>query len=155
MTYYQNKQLQNAYKDFVKSQHCNYFVTANFNRNTTINGARKALKHWAAKIDRKLLGKNWAKIATDERLHFFACAEHINSNLHWHLLLKITDKNKRNSFEHVAAKYWREIVECGNMQIDFLETEKDNAKASSYLSKELWKSNNYNQFIISREFCAE
>ena len=129
-----------------------YFITANFNRDSSLNSAKKTLGHWSAMVERSLLGKHWYKKEAHERISFFAFAEHLDSNLHWHLMLRLPDENMKNHFRMIAANYWKQIVKSGSMDIQPILSEQDRIKASSYVTKDLLKTENYLAFTMSTEF---
>jgi hypothetical protein len=154
LTYTYNKALQCSFRDFVKDQESHYFITANFNRDTNLNAARKSLGHWSARIDRMLLGKNWYKKNTDERVFFIACAHHLHSNMHWHLMLRLPQDGMRKNFLFNARDYWKQIVKSGRMDIQSVLSEKDKKLTSMYATGETWQPENYNAFIFSTEFSS-
>ena len=144
--------MQIALRQFVAEEDSDYFVTANFNRNTNIEAARKALKRWSAMIDRRLVGKHWSKKNADERMFYFAAAEHIHSNLHWHMLVRLPNEKMKQSFNWIASNYWKQIVKSGDMNVQLIDNSKDKIKATNYTAKDLWRTENYNTFTISTEF---
>lgn len=152
MSYTQNKELQVAARNFITSSNSDFFVTANFNRSTSIEGARKALKRWGAMIDRKLVGKHWSKKPANERVFYYAAPEHLHSNLHWHMMLSVPDGVEKKQFVLIAENYWKQIVSSGSMDIEIIDSNTDNIRTSSYSAKMLWMQENYNQFLISSEF---
>jgi len=83
----ENRRIRRAMNELLRDMEAEYFVTANFNMGTSYEAARKTLKGWHARLDRKLLGGSWCRKAQDERTQYVAFAEHLDSNLHWHLLL--------------------------------------------------------------------
>ena len=99
-----NKRIRKAMNEMLCDMDAEYFVTANFNRDTSYAAARKALKAWYARVDKALLGGSWSRKARNERTFFIACVEHFDSNLHWHLLLRLGDGAERQRFEAVATK---------------------------------------------------
>ncbi len=152
MTYADNKLNQTAIRQFISARNSDFFVTANFNRDTNIESARNALKSGGARIDRRLVGKHWSKKPVEERIFFYAAPEHIHSNLHWHIMLSVPDEDKKKHFKWIAANYWKQLVPSGSMDIQLITSAADNAKASSYVAKELWRQENIDAFLISTEF---
>jgi len=127
-----------------------YFITANMNRPTNWLGARRLLKDWHARVDRKLLGKNWAQ-KHDKRSFFIAFYEGAETNEHWHLLLKVANE-KNEIFENIAGAHWDYLVQSGSLDVQRLATRKDAQKAGSYMTKELYKDGAIESFILSTEF---
>ena len=152
MNYTQQKQNQVALRQLVTSSNSDFFVTANFNRSTNIEAARKALKRWGAMVDRKLVGKHWSKKPADERVFYYAAPEHLRSNLHWHMMLRLPNGVDKKQFVWVAENCWKQIVSSGSMDIKLLNGEADKIETAAYTTKELWRQENMDAFIVSTEF---
>ncbi len=127
-----------------------YFVTANLNRQTNWQGARRLLRDWHARLDRKLLGGRWAR-KTEQRTLFIAFYEGAETNEHWHMLLKAT-KAKNEIFENEAARLWEGLVASGSLDIQKLATQDDALRVGGYITKELWKQDAVERFVVSTEF---
>jgi len=152
MSYVKNKELQVAARNFITSSNSDFFVTANFNRSTNIEGARAALKRWGAMVDRKFVGKHWSKKEPSERVFYYAAAEHLHSNLHWHMMLKLPNGVEKKQFVWIAENYWKQVVSSGSMDIKLLCNDADKTKTAAYMSKVLWQPENFKAFTISTEF---
>ena len=144
----------------------NYFVTLAFNpskklpNNTTkgnynnwsIDKAVDALKHWHARLDRKLLGPDWGKELKKElRTQFIAFVEHPDSNIHWHLILKLNSP-KANMFLEEADAIWEKLVPSGTIDIKPIRTAKDNLDFSGYCSKASRSYDPANHIVFSSNF---
>lgn len=147
-TYYERKRLQKAMRDFVIEQGADYFVTAAFNRNISRDNAQRKLYRWHAYIDKKLLGKNWCAAPPERRLKFAAFAEHLSSNLHWHIMVKLADADRADVFEHTASKCWKRCVESGDMDVQKLYEDFDVRKTCIYATKDIWQAANYDSITF-------
>ncbi len=127
-----------------------YFITANFNRATNWEGTRRNLKDWHARVDRQLLGGRWAK-KTKQRTFFIACSEGGETNLHWHLLAKVAD-GKQERFENCAAELWKQMVKSGSLDVQKLHAKPDEVRTANYTTKELWRDEAIEHFVLSTEF---
>lgn len=135
----------------VDDQNFTYFVTLVFNRCETIDSARKKLRMFHQKLDRKILGVDWYKKPHDQRTFFIAFPEHIASNLHYHLLVKVRDEYK-GRFEEHAPSVWEGLVKSGSINIQEIYDERG---LISYCVKEQHKNQNFQSFIISTEFSSK
>ena len=81
-----------------------------------------------------------------------AFAEHPDSNLHYHLMLRLADPTRHVEFAAIASAFWQEVVAGGSMEVGFLATALDLEKSAIYATKDLWRSDLINNFIISSEF---
>ena len=150
-----NKEMRSAVRDWIVAEGADYFVTAVFNRETNFAGAQNNLRHWHARIDRCLLGKRWQKKEEQERTFFWAFAEHPDSNLHYHLMVKLSDPAKRTKFEANAKACWQKIVNSGDMEFRYLATNSDLIDRAGYSTKGLWRSDLHENYIISSMFLSE
>ncbi len=151
-TFFENRRLKKAMANFLYELDASYFVTANFNRDTNYAAARRTLSAWHARIDKALLGGSWSRKARNERTFFIACVGHIDSNLHWHLILRLGDGAERQRFEAVAAESWVKLVLGGSMKVDWLATDLDRLKTARYTVEELWQQRAIESFVLSTEF---
>lgn len=145
-----NAEIRNAMDELLRRYDWDFFITVNFNRDTTWEGARANLKHWHAAMDRNLLGGRWAK-KTEQRTFYFAFMEGAETNRHWHMLARVHD-GKQDKLENTAAWIWKDIVKSGSMDVQRLETAYDRSRASGYAIKQLWADRNLEEFLVSTEF---
>lgn len=131
-----------------------YFVTANFNRDVSYNGAREALRSWHLRLDRRLLGPKWQKKPAENRTQFIAYVEHLSSNLHWHLLVRPPGHVSQTEFSAAAKDAWGCLVEGGSLDIQIARSKADREKVASYCTKDLWIRENYEKFVLSTEFLS-
>ncbi|MGB4107665.1 MAG: hypothetical protein WBK55_07695 [Alphaproteobacteria bacterium] len=136
------------FKVWLDSQNFTHFMTLVFNRPETLDSARDKLKKFHANIDRRILGTNWYKKPPEERTFFIAFPEHIQSNLHYHLLTRV-NREHIERFEQHAPDVWETLVKSGSIDIQPFTGRLD------YCLKEQYKDQNYRAFIISREFCSK
>lgn len=130
-----------------------FFITANFNRETSFDAGREKLRKWHQKLDRKIYGKYFSKKEPEDRTFFFAFPEigGKTGGLHYHLLLKVPD-DKRREFQIFASGIWEKIVPSGDLDVRSLKEEIDQVKTKNYSIKDSWKTSNYDNFILSTEF---
>ena len=154
ISFYNNRQeLKEALRTLVLSTEPKVFATAVFNDYASPERGRAAMKRLHAKIDLKLFGRYFYKTAAKKRTFFFAFPENISSNLHYHLLVR-PPANKIERFINVAPKVWQDICPQGNLKLALLSTEEDRQKVSFYSTKDTFIEKNFENFIISSEFCS-
>lgn len=152
LTISQKNRIRSAIRSMVCELEPNYFVTANFNREMTFEGAKRCLRHWHACIDHARLGTKWSKKPSDDRVFFFAFAEHPDTNLHYHLILRAPRLLDRPCFEALAPQVWERVVKGGSLDVQELKTELDVARVSTYATKDLWQDRLLEQWVLSSEF---
>lgn len=127
----------------------NYFITLAFNRRANTYTAKRNLKHFFSGIEQKTLGRHFYK-TNDSRIRAIAFAEHIKSNFHYHILATVPEKYKV-LFNMYAKFIWQKEVPSGDIKIDYLKQSQDVFATSSYCTKEIFKAENYQNFILATE----
>lgn len=143
---------QQTLVEFVTRHPFNTFVTLTFNDSHSFDYMRQKLKTFHARLDRHVLGYNWAKKSAAERTFFIAFAEKVNSNAHFHLMMKASD-TRLGKIHEVAADTWKYLVPAGDCQIKSF-CDADRMRIASYVTKEQRYSENNSNFIISTEFSS-
>jgi hypothetical protein len=90
--FHYNKRLRQEISNWLPTIEADLFITLNFNRPKSLQGARNQLKGWLARVDRSFLGHNWNKKPSPERTSGVAIIENPRKNLHAHVLLKFPPK---------------------------------------------------------------
>src|SRR5262249_33621835 len=75
-------------RQWLRAMAFSHFATFNFNQDTTLDGGKKALKGFLARWDRRVLGKRFNKEPREKRTLLIGFVEHIDSNLHYHSLVR-------------------------------------------------------------------
>jgi hypothetical protein len=143
-------------KEFVEKQGFKWWITANFNRETTKEQGFKKLREWHGRIDRALHGRCFYKKKKDERLFFIACPETggYSECLHYHILAKMPECSEEE-FKLIAEPTWLQLVTCGSLDVQEIgDTKADQEKVIGYGLKEVWVGSNYENFIISTQFSS-
>ena len=144
-----NKQLNDSVRDMIADFDGDYFVTAVFNREVGLEGAKKSLQLWHNQINKKLYGNKWAGADANERLQYIAVPEHIGRNIHWHMVLKKADRKRGWKFMLFAEYLWKKKNKAGSMDVQKLVTVQDKEKVGYYVTKDTWQAQNYNNIILS------
>lgn len=119
-----------TWQDWLPETEWDYFVTLTFNPKTELSTgkiqrpigrqwcvkrAANDLHEWHARLDRKMLGKKWHERPI-ERTRFIAFVEHPNSNIHWHMMLKL-NCTRHDTFNSEAPKIWKKLIKSGTVDI--------------------------------------
>lgn len=126
------------------------FVTLTFAQNLGLARSRKHLGHWFGCLDYHYLGKNWSRRPSDERTEAIAFPENIESNLHYHLLLRLPLEAQQESFalqRSTLLTHWVETSPGGTCL-----TLIRNAGAARYVTKRLVQPGYWQHFVLAREF---
>lgn len=142
--------------EFIADQGFKWWLTANFNRETTKEQGFKKLREWQSRVDRALHGRYYYKKKKDERLFFIACPEigGYSGCLHYHIFAQMPECSEEK-FQLIAEPTWLHLVKCGSLDVQEIgDTEADQKKVIGYGLKEFWFDSNYERFIISTEFSS-
>lgn len=145
------KMLQASLTDVILNLRPNIFLTLVFNRETSPTFARNSLKHFFSNVERRCLGKDYYKQAPAERLIAVAFPERLTSNFHYHVIGHLP-RQQLVTVPIYAKVTWSRLCPAGSLVIDHLGDDIDCAKAASYSCKEVFKAQNYENFIVSTEF---
>jgi len=141
-----NTDYRNGIIELIELQGFRYFTTLAFNRDITANGARHYLKLLHARLDRKALGRNWAKKDPhDERLLSISFIEHPLTNLHFHMLWRAPQHEAM--LLGAMPGIWEKLVPSGDVKT--LPISKID-KLSWYCTKQLTPDS----YILSTEFSS-
>jgi hypothetical protein len=142
-----NTVYRNGIIELIELQDFRYFTTLVFNRDITANGARHFLRELHARLDRKALGRNWArKDPHNERLLSISFIEHPLTNLHFHMLWR-APQHETMLIEAMPG-IWKKLFKSGDVDTKpILKID----KLSWYCTKELTPDS----YILSTEFSSQ
>ena len=151
ITYSEHSRLEYQINKFLADQDFTHHVTLAFNEWRSLPSARETLRQWHGRVDRALLGRSWQKRSLGCRTLFLAFAEHIDSNIHYHLLVRPASARIGYSFDIATEHAWRNLVQGGSVAVSPIY---DAIGISHYVTKDLWQSRNYENFVVSTEFVS-
>lgn len=146
------KELKEGVRQLVLSIDPEVFGTAVFNDYASLDRGRYTLKRFHDKVDREIFGIRFNDIPMKDRTFFFAFPERMTINLHYHLYIR-PPFGKLALFMDVAPEIWKKVCPSGNLKIDLITSETDLRKGSYYITKDCFMERNFENFIISSEFC--
>lgn len=135
-----NEDQRQGLLDCIGDKSFNLAMTMNFDfgclHTITQENATRALRAWDAAINRKLLGRNWAR-KHDRHLEYFAFLEKMEEFPHYHLLVNAPAK-ELGFVAREAKRAWQRLKTADKshhgVEITALYNQPDWA---SYISKEL------------------
>lgn len=146
------KELKEAIRQLVLSTNPRVFGTAAFNSYASLERGRSTLGRAYGQIDRKILGPSFKNIPNEDRTFFIAFPERISTNLHYHFYIR-PPAGKLDLFMKEAPRIWKKICPSGDLHLDLILFETDLRKGSYYITKDCFIERNFENFIISTEFC--
>jgi uncharacterized protein (DUF1810 family) len=143
------RELRNAFDTWMDDLAFPLFLTLNINAPASFKSARRLLKNFAAKLDRRLLGPRYHK-RTDTRTLFIAVPENEHSNFHYHVLMEVnaTHAPSMLELETLITAAWEGVILSGSVWLRGIHDD----GAARYTAKDLMKYEHFNEFIISTEF---
>ena len=129
----------------------NFFATLTFRQNVGLLGARKNIEHWLACLDRHYLGRQWWKRPSAERTIGIGLAENVESNLHYHWLLRLPESAKNENAAQrgrTIERFWTQATRGGTCRV----VEIRDSGAPRYAAKQLVRPGYADHFILASEF---
>jgi hypothetical protein len=122
-----------------------YFVSFATNREMTINGVHSKVRAWLARVDRYLLGRNWAKAPRDDRTLLVGYIEKPDLNIHMHAMVRLAVSDKILPVWR-ATEYWLDLVKSGDFDMQCIN---DQTAVAHYITKVVTNPVLYESFYIS------
>ena len=148
-TYRQQYRL--AWEQLVAELDFGLFVTLNFNRDTTLAGARRMLGLFLARLDRRFLGHRWCRKGPERTLGM-AVLENQETNLHIHLAMRLPASAAALSFSEqqlYLESTWNQLVVGGQCDVQAVY---DRAGVAHYMAKQLPRRGYAKGYILASEF---
>lgn len=143
--------LREALIELFVAQEFPYFLTLNFNREMTPDGAKRVLKVLLAFIDRHFLGPRWQEMPV-HRTQMIAIPENITTNFHYHAGAGFPPKAMRLSpvdVEKIIQRNFGRLVPGATCKLLVVE---DAAGLADYITKQQWQPDAIERVVLSREF---
>jgi hypothetical protein len=139
-----------AVQQWLAAMDVDLFVSLTFPQNVGLERGRHALRHWFACLDSHYLGKGWARRPSGERTVAIAFPENIMSNLHYHSLMRVPEKQRESVANRSSTleKFWVRIVPRGTCQVRSIR----DAGAARYVTKQMVRPGYWQHYILASEF---
>ncbi len=154
LRYQSRREYRDAFEGFLKTLDVDLFATLSFSQNTRLQQARPLLGQWFARLDNHYLGRGWTRWSSDERTFAVAVSENIDTNLHYHCLMRLPAWGRTQAIDETAGaldRYWRRLAwggTCGVVLIYDLPT------LARYMSKQLVRPGYEQHYLFASEFHA-
>lgn len=136
-------EFRGALEEWLSSLNPTHFVTLATNWDKRASGVewsadaretrlRRRIHEWVARVERSRLGRNWQHRV--ERMTGVGMIEHLETNIHVHLMIVLDDVARTRTFEDCADVHWRRLVPSGDVDIGYDMTSK--ARVAFYLCKD-------------------
>ena len=145
-------ELRAAYVTLCHEIEVQYFVTLSTHQDGTIGGMRKRARDFCARIDRKLLGHEWATMPASRRTDGLFFIEHVASNIHLHGLLKFP-KGSREKLAIMTGLIWKKLAPSGT--VDFRSIDDLHGMLDYVLKEERLSHYSSDQLLLARELMSE
>ena len=141
------------------------FVTLAFNDNSTSDARlpgsqlnhgrlRDRLVQWDARMNRLLIGKEWAS-RYPNRMFAFWFLEKPTTNPHWHGLVRFFPldaehlEQQETKFDRNAERLWTKLVPSGSVDVQNVSGQRNLVK---YVAKSLGHELSFEHFVTADEF---
>lgn len=143
---------RDGFREMLVKFPANFYAVANFNcHDIEPAWCRAQLNFLDMKLGRLLLGKNWSRKPSSERIKWVAVPEHA-TYLHYNVLLDVpAQHHERLWFD--GPRLWREVVPTGQLHIQVIaESERDVCAVRMYSSKTFHPDWTIENTVTSMEF---
>ena len=143
---------RDAFEEFLRTLDVDLFVTQSFSQNTWFAQARPLLGQWYAHLDNHYLGRGWGRRSSGERTFAVAVPENIDTNLHYHSLVRLPAWGRTQPIDECSAaldRYWRRLAWGGTCDVQAISNLPVLAR---YMAKQLVRPGYEQHYLISSEF---
>jgi hypothetical protein len=152
---YQSRwEYRDAFEEFLTTLDVDLFGTLSFSQNTRFQQARPLLGQWFARLDNHYLGRGWARRSSDERTFAVAVPENIDTNLHYHCVMRLPAWGRTQPIDETALaldRYWRRLAWGGTSDVVLIY---DLPTLARYMSKQLVRPGYEQHYLLASEFHA-
>jgi hypothetical protein len=150
---YQNRrEYRAAMEEWLATLDADLFVTLSFAQDARLGGARQLLRQWFARLDSHYLGRAWARRSSDERTFAILVPENIDTNLHYHCLMRLPSRGQTEDIKDRAAtlqRLWRRLVPRGTCDVELIY---DLPGLARYVAKQVVRPGYSQHFLMASEF---
>jgi hypothetical protein len=98
-----------------------------------------------------LLGKYYYKKPANRRIFSICFPERLESNFHYHGVFRVPS-TLQSTFETTAMLEWFKVCRSGELTIRQISDAEAIKEATDYCLKEIYKIQNYENFVLSSQF---
>ena len=147
------KEIKDGYGELLSAYDFNLFLTLNFHDQMMPERAQAKLRLFDAAFNRRLLGRKWSEKLNEDRLFYFAAAENLTGNAHWHLLVLATCPAKARAIGKLA---WDKVAPEGSYHAKIIGAAPDpqdyRKTVTKYVTKQFANEKQYEIFTLPHSF---
>lgn len=137
---------------WIVDSECDYAVTLALNTSLPVRRARERVSEWLHRMDRVTRNSRPERLPHDKRLTAFIMPEHLDSNIHFHLAMRLVDgrdviEQSVDKVIEIAERQWVDIQPSGTIEIKPVD---DVLGWGRYMTKDHYKRGV--QLILSTDF---
>jgi hypothetical protein len=143
--------MRNAWEKLAYGINPELFFTTTFKANTGLSAAKLKIGRALAYIDNRYIGRSWTKMPSEMRTIAVIFAENVQSNLHYHWLMRLpipTRPRDLKAREATLKELWGKIEPGGTCTVRLVEDE----GAARYSTKQLVRPGYLEHIILSSDF---
>jgi hypothetical protein len=137
------KRYRKEFVEWLIRENLPYFDTFTANRECSLYEMEYKVRQWHARVDRFLLGRNWAK-KVEKRTVGVAFFEKLETNIHVHTMIRLASSKRELSDERMA-KFWNLLMPGGDLDVQISRSRK---KVACYVTKMFKYRGFYESFFI-------
>lgn len=144
--------IRRALLDWIVDTRCDYAVTLTFNRETPLYVARGRLKEWLYRFEHHIRGCRPHRLPPEKRLMAFIVPEHIETNIHFHLAIRLIDRVDVTPLNvHRILEQGERIWRCLQPSGSFLAKRVDDRRGwGRYITKDCYRVGS--EVILAHDF---
>jgi hypothetical protein len=150
--YQSRREYRTALEEWLATIDADLFVTLSFAQDVRLGSARQLLGQWLARIDSRYLGRGWARRSSDERTFAVLVPENINTNLHYHCLMRLPSWGRTQGIVDRAAtleRFWCRLMPRGTCDVELIY---DLPGLARYIAKQLVRPGYSQHYMLASEF---
>jgi hypothetical protein len=110
-----NTPTRDGLKEMLREFKAQHHLTLAFHQQINMENATKKIKHWHRHMSRRLFGRHFRDLPSDQRIEFLLLPEGGHANLHFHGLIRLPETH-RPYFERIALSRWRHVAFKGTLK---------------------------------------
>lgn len=136
--------LVESYRAMLEGINPQRFITLTFNRDVNLLIAHRDVHEFCKRLERVAHGKRWTKYPSEARLVALGFVEHVESNLHYHLLARGSAQLMETVLQQ-GDSIWRDLTKTGQAECEIIRTKRG---AARYVTKALTGERAFDAVVV-------
>jgi hypothetical protein len=129
-----NTPMRDELKKMLREFPAKHHLTLAFHQQINMESATKKVKHWHNHMSRRLFGRHFRDLPSDQRIEFLLLPEGGHANLHFHGLIRLPETHQPY-FERIAQYRWRRVAFKGTLHFAPIDPVKGPEGWFTYITK--------------------